>query len=420
MDLLKQIQANANRLVTRAKAAPGELRAMFAPEMHANIKEVMKNAAARGSLDKKQEAKIKEQAIGAALDLNPVSGVVGMIARAPVNPATEAIKKALETKLINKAANFKHPDNIIYDKLENIGYSLGPDGYLRMNVVPDKLLRQYQIADGLKEYATDPASWAGSASRVGLREQLDKLRHKLPNNANIGVTAYPQGYYAKYADVDGILPQRRIDVNLQDSTEILDAFKAAVHEGSHALNMATQGPAGGNPVREMERIVEKLAAEGSPKLKNIQQGQMATKLGSEDVISAIGFLHKNNLSELQDEMLKTVFKEKVVKGELGNKIHTEALTAPNAFHSFIRNKLLQQPELQQKVTPPVRDLFNTQVQAFNSYQNTIGEVEARLSEALLEKAASAGTTGIYQLNPYKFMDTPVEDIIMQYYPALPK
>lgn len=355
-----------------------------------------------------------------------IAGAAGILAvPAALNKEQKAIEATLKARLA-KSKDIKSPDNVVFDKKKNVAYSIGPDGRMRANIVPIELFEAtknsnyYTAASRQKDALIDHVM----VDILGLETPPKSWRFQISGKNKGEYSASPtlanKDFYGVDIQLDESKLEKAREVMRSESSSYNTAKKildragrqhsgAAAHELSHGLNMFTNGPKGGNPEAEAANILSGLAEET---IKELAKGQTHLKLAATDPMVANIFLAKSGLGHLGPEMTKEVFEYTTKVVDKGQEIQEAAPKSPGAFRKYLHKIIAADPSVQEKFIPEVRSILGLEKKAFENYKKLSGEVDARISDAMLQRALRTGKLeDVYRQNPYTYLDVPVEEII---------
>lgn len=313
-------------------------------------------------------------------------------------PVQKGIYTALKKKAAAVGGDVTHPSVVLPDKDNGLSYFLGHDGTLRVN------------APGKYIYTDDTSGIFRRLYDAGMFKTLSERILNVPelfHNDNVGtfVEVVPNKIQLK--------DQPKYTQNIHVSSADLKTFgikegSAVEHELSHALSNLFGGVRGGAPSAFTAEAIEALPADMRAAAKKSAIGLNSVT----DEMTAGIFASQENLMPFLADLLSTSF-----KGEWktidGKQVWGSVQKDPKAFNRAVTSLL---DKNQGVGSTGLRTLLNVQKEAHNMYKNLAGEVEARGAQAI-HKAIYENKVPldkVLETNPHAYMDTPLNEVIMQY------
>lgn len=324
-------------------------------------------------------------------------------------PVQKGIHTALRKKAAAVGGDVTHPSVVIPDPDNGVSYFLAGDGSLRVNVPNTFDSKSKQLPDDYMDVLVD----------IGLMDADTAFK----NTPRYALSLTPGSYTEVVKNYLHGLSQSKYRQNIIVSAT--DADKASIphssildHEMSHALSNLFGGVRGGNPKTFTDDIV--LTADPADKelLKKVSIGLNSVT----DEMTAATFASREGLMPYLNELLNKSFNGHWKEVD-GNKVWSSEQVAPRAFNKAV-TAMLDNSEVRKNASPGLNKLYDLHKDSYDIYSRLAGEVEARSGQELMVQQANLRKLNItskeasnrlaIEVNPHAYMDTPLEDVIMQY------
>lgn len=310
-------------------------------------------------------------------------------------PVQKGIHTALKKKAAAVGGDVTHPSVVIPDADNGVSYFLAGDGSLRVNMVPrapHTARHPSELVDiGLyKDYGqhvkNSPVAIYNNVPGKSFTEIYENT-HKF-----FGAPKYGQNIQVSVADA------RNMGIS---SNSVYD------HELSHALSNLFGGVRGGSPKTFIQDLLDSLPA-------NVQQAVRKTSIGInavQDELTAATFATQEGLAPYLDDIMSGAFKGEW-KAVDNKQVWSSVLKHPKAFNNTVTSILSSDPKAGSE---SLRNLYKIHDESYKVYKNLAGEVEARGAQKIIKLIENGEPVDkILNTNPHAYMDTPLEDVIMQY------
>lgn len=324
-------------------------------------------------------------------------------------PVQKGIHTALKKKAAAVGGDVTHPSVVIPDPDNGVSYFLAGDGSLRVNVPNTFNNKSKHLTDDYMAKLVD----------IGLMNKSEAFIHN-PNSRYSPL----QGSYTELVENSSKLsgsPKYMQNI----AVSMADIYKASIppssildHEMSHALSNLFGGVRGGNPKTFTDDIV--LTADPADKelLRKVSIGLNSVT----DEMTAATFASREGLMPYLDELLNKSFSGQWKEID-GNKVWSSEQRTPKAFNKAV-TAMLDNNEVRKNASPGLNKLYDLHKDSYDIYSRLAGEVEARSGQELMVQQANLRKLNItskeasnrlaIEVNPHAYMDTPLEDVIMQY------